>query len=145
MKGLVYIDTSVLAKWYLNEDRSEEAAAFIEDRIPVSISTLTVVEMRSLLGRRRRAREIRPEIEMRVLAALEDDQRRGALVRLPVDDGAFLGAATLLAALPGHPLRTLDALHLTLARDSGAPGLATADRVLAPAASAMGLQVHAFG
>jgi len=91
------------ARIALNEDHSEEAAAFIEERIPVSISTLTVVEMRSLLGRRRRAREIRPEIELRILATLEDDQRRGALVRLPVNDEALLGAATLLATLPPFP------------------------------------------
>ena len=145
MRGLVYIDTSVLAKWYLNEDRSEEAAEFIEARLPVSISTLTVVEMRSLLRRRRRAREIPPEIEMRILATLEDDQRRGALVRVPVGDETFLGAATILAALPGHPLRTLDALHLAVARDSGASALATADRVLVPAAAALGIHVHGFG
>ncbi|HSO72847.1 MAG TPA: PIN domain-containing protein [Thermodesulfobacteriota bacterium] len=41
-------------------------------------------------------------------------------------------------------LATLDALHLALAREIGAEVLATADRNMADAAEAMGLEVVRF-
>jgi uncharacterized protein len=50
-----YIDTSALAKWYLNEPRSEDFGAVI--------SRLTVVEFRCLIARRRRAGDIDLEDE----------------------------------------------------------------------------------
>jgi predicted nucleic acid-binding protein len=39
-----YIDTSALAKWYLNEPRSEDFGAFITRQEKAVISRLTVVE-----------------------------------------------------------------------------------------------------
>jgi len=61
--GRVYLDTSALAKWYLNETRSE---AFVEYLLGVDvavISSLTRVEMRSLLSRRRRMGELTIDLE----------------------------------------------------------------------------------
>jgi len=43
-----------------------------------------------------------------------------------------------------HPLRSLDALHLAIARDAGCASIATADRVLADAAAALGLEAVRF-
>ena len=60
---MVYIDTSALAKWYLNESRSEDFAAWIQTEAGAHISTLTVVEMRCLLARRRRNQELSTELE----------------------------------------------------------------------------------
>ena len=54
MKKIVYFDTSALATWYLNEPRSNDVERYIQEHGPVAISDLTVVEMRSLLARRRR-------------------------------------------------------------------------------------------
>ena len=45
---------------------------------------------------------------------------------------------------PHHPLRTLDALHLAVALHAGIDMLATADTVMADAATAMGLEVARF-
>ena len=45
---------------------------------------------------------------------------------------------------PEHPLRTLDALHLTLALQAGVSVVATADGVMAAAATSMGLEVVRF-
>jgi hypothetical protein len=53
--------------------------AYLQSRPPVVISTLTLVEMRALLGRRRREREIDAKTELRVLATLEEDIRQGRL------------------------------------------------------------------
>lgn len=141
---VVYVDTSALAKWYLNEARSEEVEQFIRERAPVSISTLTLVEMRSLLGRRRRERDLDAKMEARIYATFEEDIRDGHLLQHPVTDGAVLGAGHLLAALNDHPLRSLDALHLSIAKEIRATEVATADRVMLGASRAMGFGVIRF-
>ena len=41
-----YIDTSALAKWYLNEPLSDEFEAFIQSQAMADISRLTMVEFR---------------------------------------------------------------------------------------------------
>jgi predicted nucleic acid-binding protein len=61
-----------------------------------------------------------------------------------VDDVRFGEAINLIARYPEHPLRTLDALHLTLAVHAGVSTLATADDVMAQAAQSMGLDVVRF-
>jgi predicted nucleic acid-binding protein len=139
-----YIDTSALAKWYLNEPRSEEFEIFIRRQESAAISRLTVLEFRSLLARRRRSKEIDPRIENRVFSTFETDVRKGFLVVHPLQDAHALAAIEILARLRNHPLRSLDALHLAIAQDLGAMCMATADRVLAEAAAALGLKTERF-
>ncbi len=145
MSDVVYIDTSALAKWYLNEDRSDDVEAFLTKTGPAAVSTLTLVEMRSLLARRRRDREITARHEARVFATVQEDVRHGFLVCHPVGDETFTAALAVLTLAADHPLRTLDALHLAIARELGAAVLATADRVQAAAARKLGLKVVSFG
>lgn len=142
---MAYVDTSALAKWYLNERGSEEFADWIVEQPEPWISTLTSLEMRCLLGRRRRAGEIGPDIEARAFSAFEEDVANGHLFLHPVDDDAVRGGLALIGRLAELPLRTLDALHLALARQLAAPLLATADATMADAASALGLEVARFG
>jgi predicted nucleic acid-binding protein len=141
---MVYIDTSALAKWYLNERRSEDFAAWIQAEPQAHISTLTVVEMRCLLARRRRNHELSIELEQRVFATLQDDIAQGFLIQNSVDDEGISGALRLLTILTSHPLRTLDALHLSISRRLGVQRLATADRVMSAAAQAVGIDVVRF-
>ncbi len=42
------------------------------------------------------------------------------MLRTAVSDERFAEATNLIARYPEHPLRTLDALHLTVAADSAA-------------------------
>ncbi len=142
---MVYIDTSALAKWYLNEPRSQNFAAWIQAEWDTHISTLTVLEMRCLLARRRRNHELSTELEQRVFAMLRDDIAQGFLIQHPVDDKGVNGALGLLAMLADHPLRTLDALHLSIARHLGMRRLATADRVMIASAQVLGFEVIQFG
>ena len=144
MSATPYIDTSALAKWYLNEPRSEDFAAFITTLPAAAISRLTVVEFRCLLARRRRSGDLTEDIERRVLDAFEADVRHGFLYVQPLDDRHALDAATLVSRLSRHGLRTLDALHLAIARDIGAPLIATADLTIADAATTLGLEVARF-
>jgi hypothetical protein len=139
-----YLDTSALAKWYLNEPFSEEFEAFIQEQPTAAISRLTVVEFRCLLARRRRAREITRTIESRVYASFEKDVGAGFLQVHPVSDEHLIAALGLIARLGRYPLRTLDALHLAIARGIQCRQLATADKSMANAGKAAGLGVARF-
>ena len=139
-----YLDTSALAKWYLNEAGSEAFVEFLQGLDSAVISSLTVTEMRSLLSRRRRMGDLSVELESVLFAALLDDIDRGWLQRYPLDDARFAEATNLIARYPEHPLRTLDALHLTVAAGLALSIVATADGVMADAALSMGLQVVRF-
>jgi predicted nucleic acid-binding protein len=144
MTGLVYFDTSAVAKWYLNEPRSDDVEEFLRDHGPVAVSWLTIVEMRSLLARRRRQGHFGSEIEWRVFATFEEDLRAGHLVvHRPQAEVAAL-AVGIIGELTDIPLRTLDALHLALARDMKADCIATADRVMADASSRLGFALLSF-
>ncbi len=118
--------------------------AFLRQHGVGAISRLTVLEMRSVLARRRRAREITPGLEGQVFSTFENDIRAGFLLVHPLEDSHALAAVEIVARLKAHPLRSLDALQLAIARDLGATRLATADGVLADAAAALGLEVVRF-
>lgn len=139
-----YLDTSALAKWYLNEPFSEEFETYIRQQTVASISRLTVVEMRCLLARCRRSGEITKGVESRVFASFEQDIRAGFLQVHPVADEHLVAALDLITRLSRWPLRTLDALHLAIAQVIHARQLATADRVMAVSGKALGLEVARF-
>lgn len=141
-----YVDTSALAKWYLNEPGSDEFEAYIRRRPGAIVSRLAAVELRCLLARRRRAGDIAPEIEAEAYRLFERDVGRGHLDLRPLDDAHAVAALDLLdGRLRHHPLRTLDALHLAAALAASAAVIATADRVMGRAAADLGLDVATFG
>jgi len=145
MRPDVYLDTSSLVKWYINEPFSEEVEAFIQEKGPVAVSSLTVTEMRSLLARRYRMNEMDAEIVMKVWATFMDDLRQGFVVRIPFTDTMFDSAAGLLATMTGHGLRTLDALHLAFMKEESLESIATSDRIMADAAQSLNFEVVRFG
>ena len=139
-----YLDTSALAKWYLNEPFAEEFEAFIQEQPTAAVSRLTVVEFRCLLARRRRVGEVTKSIESRVYASFEKDVGAGFLQVYPVADEHLIAALSLITRLGRFPLRTLDALHLAIAQGIHCRRLATADKTMADAAKAAGLDVTRF-
>lgn len=139
-----YIDTSALAKWYLNEPGSEAFVRFLQSLDVAVISSLTRTEMRSLLSRRRRMGDLTAQLEGELFAAFQEDIDRGWLQQYPFEDARFAEAANLMRRHPGHPLRTLEALHLAQAVNADIQLLATADAVMAEAAVSMGLAVERF-
>ncbi len=139
-----YLDTSALAKWYLNEPFAEEFEAFIQEQPSAAISRLTVVEFRCLLARRRRTGEVTKSIESRVYASFEKDVGAGFLQVYPVADEHVIAALSLITRLGRYALRTLDALHLAIAQGIHCRALATADKTMADAGKAAGLNVTRF-
>jgi uncharacterized protein len=144
MSAVIYFDTSALAKWYINEPRSDDVEKYIQQHGPVAISDLTVVEMRCLLARRRREKSITPQIEMEIFATFQEDIRQGFLICHPFPADLAEGTLNLLVLLSGIPIRTLDALHLMIAKEIVAEELVTADRIMADAAKALGIKVRKF-
>ncbi len=139
-----YLDTSALAKWYVNEPGSEEFVAYLQGLGAAVISSLTRIEMRALLARRRRMGDFDAELEAVLFSAFLDDIGSGALSLHPVQDERFDEALHLIGRYPQHPLRTVDALHLSIARHLSLPTIATADAVMADAAAEIGLAVVRF-
>ena len=144
MRQVIYFDTSTLAKWYIREARSEEVAKYIQDHAPIDISDLTIVEMRTLLARRRRERNIDSQTEIRIYATFKDDIRQKLLVCHPLPTDFAVAADHLLSVLADLPLRTLDLSHLTVAKEIQADIFVTSDRVMVAGAEAMGFSVVRF-
>jgi predicted nucleic acid-binding protein len=138
-----YLDTSALAKWYLNEEASDQVESYLRTLPRALVSSLGALELRCLLARRRRSGEISVDLELEVRATFEDDVSQGHLELLPLADSDLAEAMRIMDRLRDHPLRTLDVLHLAVAR-STTTVLATADRVMAAAAQAAGFEVHSF-
>jgi hypothetical protein len=102
-RGGIYFDTSALAKWYLNEARSEDVERYLQERAPVLISDLTAVEFRCLLARRRRNGELDFALENRIFSTFQEDIRLGHLRCSPVpepDIRPVPDSDALLRALP---------------------------------------------
>jgi predicted nucleic acid-binding protein len=140
-----YIDTSALAKRYVNEAGSEEVDDFLAAQSLLLVTSLTRAEMRSLLARRRRQHDFDAAVEGQVFASFLDDIRQGYLVEHELSAVMLDGAVNIIAQLPAIALRTLDALHLAAAQQLGAERLATADATMRDAAAELGLPTTFFG
>jgi uncharacterized protein len=141
---IVYVDTSALAKWYINEPYSDAFENFINDIGQGLIARLTVLEFRCLLARRRRVGSIDTRQENAAFRAFETDARDGYWRIEPVHDAHLLTALDLLERLKTIPLRTLDAMHLAIATTTKASMIATADKIMADAARLLGLESRNF-
>jgi uncharacterized protein len=143
-KTIVYLDTSVIAKWYLAEHNSEQVADYIIGLKTAVISTLTKTEMRCLLARRKRMQELSAELETQIYATFLEDISQRHLSILSVENAHLESAAHLISMLPMLSLRTLDALHLAIAQHHGLTRIATADSLFAKASEALGFEVDTF-
>lgn len=144
MSDSVYLDTSALAKWYLNEQGTKQVTDFILSADRVVISSLTITEMRCLLARRRRMHDFNEKIEHQLYATFLGDIDCGHLVVEIFLDQYFIHASHLIDSFPTIPLRTLDALHLSIIQQNNIPRLATADEVMLKAAKKMNITVEKF-
>ena len=143
--GYAYIDTSALAKWYMPEAGSDLFADWMQRQKDTCISSLTITEFRCLLARRQRMGLLSGVQVQELYAIFQQDCQDGHLLHFPVTDQHILNAELMIESLPAVALRTLDALHLSIAHDIAAKTLATADKVMAQAAQLIGIRVEWFG
>ena len=142
---MVYLDTSALLKRYVPEANSEAFDTYFVTHAPAAISRLGLVEIRCALSRKRRNRAISSEREKAAMDEVRTDIQDGALVVHPGGDSHFTEAFHLIDQIVEIPLRSLDALHLAIARSLNVRELATADAVMRQAAQALGMNVTYFG
>ncbi|CAN5288526.1 hypothetical protein BH10PSE19_BH10PSE19_05880 [soil metagenome] len=145
MSDNAYLDTSVLAKWYLQEHNTDIVTAYIISLDRAIISSLTITEMRCLLSRRKRMHDINEKLEQQIYATFLNDIDCGHLSVVPFLDEHFKIAAHLISVLPNIALRTLDALHLSIIQQQNITCLATADEVMEKAAKKLGIIVWNMG
>jgi predicted nucleic acid-binding protein len=104
---ILYLDTSVLVKLLVPEDRSPDAIAWFEAADLVASSVITYAEACSALGQNDRRRDSRSSRLAEWLAGLEEHWKE--VLRVPVAEWT---AGRLALA---HALRGLDALQLAAA------------------------------
>ena len=142
---MFYIDTSALLKWYLPERDSDAVSRWIESQADIAFSRLAWLEFRCALNRRVRTGTLDGRLADAALDSFRGDAADGAFTLLPLTDADALAADALINDVAGTALRTLDALHLAVARSHRAAALATADHVMAQAARELDIPVIEFG
>jgi len=142
--ALSYIDTSALTKWYLPESGSEIFSKWMQRQEDTCISSLTITEFRCLLARRRRMELLNALEVQQIFAKFKQDIEDAHLIHYPVENRHILNALLMIESLPSVPLRTLDALHLTIANEIPVEIIATADKVMGQAADLLDFEVVLF-
>jgi predicted nucleic acid-binding protein len=142
---MAYWDTSCLVKLYATEPDSARFATLVTAGEAIVISEITRFELWTTLRRKEPARDITSGGARRRLIAY-DLNVAGGLVRVqPLDHRVTARFEVLIercfTRTPPVQLRTLDAIHLATAEDSGESLVVTTDQRMRQAALAMGLRV----
>ena len=135
----VYVDTSVLAAYYCPEPLSLVAERTLRSVTAPAISELTLVEFTSAVSRKIREKTLSRESGVRVMAQFEAHVEEGYYEVLSLKARDYRLAKSWLGKFQGT-LRTLDALHLSVA-ECAAASVLTADRRLAIEARSLGLPI----
>lgn len=137
--GPIYLDTSALIKLFVPEAESDVLNESLVGATDVVISDLALTEMASALGRRTREGLLTPAEARRLLG--EAGRLARACRRAELTPPTHRRAERLLLTA-GSAVRSLDALHVSLAIDAGASTIVTYDSRLALAATGQHLFVE---
>jgi predicted nucleic acid-binding protein len=140
-EGGIYIDSSALAKVYLPEPESDALDKFLQGRQNLMISELAITEVISAAARRRKEGLLKAKQANEIRDAVLSDARSGSFQRLDLSPSVHREAERLLLSTESVPLRTLDALHISLALSGAATRVVTFDVRMAQAATLHGLNV----
>jgi predicted nucleic acid-binding protein len=138
----LYVDTSALVKFYYPEQGSDgvEEALLGADR--VYISQLTIVEMASALMQKIRTGDLTKRAETVIWTAFQDDMNAGNVELVHLHDRHYVKAADVIREYgKAHGIKTLDALHLSIAHGLHAATFLCSDKVLVRIAAAMGIKI----
>ena len=135
----LYLDTSALAKLYVQEPGSDALDTALTGRRDLLISELALTELTSALARRVRERQITAPIGRRIYQQILRDVRAGEYRLLDLTSSTHREAERLLLTIGSHaPLRAADSLHLATAALADARALVTFDHQMHAAALALG-------
>ena len=135
----VYLDTSALAKLYVQEAESDALDSALIGRRDLLISELTLTELTSAIARRVREGVIEAASARRIYQQLFRDVRVGEYRLLDITSATHREAERLLLTIGRHaPIRAGESLHLATAALANARALVTYDRQMHAVASALG-------
>lgn len=125
----VYIDTTVLGAYYCPEPLSMQCEAYLQKVDAPLISLLTEVEFFSLVSRKRRVGDFGISKARKILLEFESHMKRGFFRIVTPTFDHFMAAREMVGSMKSS-LRTLDSLHLSIARSEEAR-MVTTDEILA--------------
>ncbi|MBK7471796.1 MAG: type II toxin-antitoxin system VapC family toxin [Betaproteobacteria bacterium] len=132
----VFLDTSALAKRYIDEQGSDKVKALCQQADTLVVSVICLPELISAASRlvreRRLARAAYRQLKGDAVADLEDADVCQITSEVLV---------SVVALLESHPLRALDAIHVACALAIAPDVFASADRRQLSAARKAGLKV----
>jgi hypothetical protein len=134
-----YIDTSVIVAYYCPEPLSEKAEDFITLQARPALSVLTELEMFSALSRKVREGGLPRKTAVQIMTKFLGHLDGHFYEYLPVELRHYRLAREWIGLFTTK-LKTLDALHLSIAASEGLT-LVTADHELAGSAKSLSLEV----
>lgn len=140
--GGIYVDTSALVKYYYPEEGSEAVESRLLGASRVFLSQLSLVEMASALAKKLRARELRLGERARIWTAFLADLKAPQVELVPIRSGHLDHAVELLNEYgKTFNLRSLDALHLAVARLVPCEEVLTSDGIMASVGRRLSMKV----
>ena len=133
----VFLDSSALAKRYVQEPGSDRLEEILSSASSLGVCVICVSEVVSALCRRRRERKLSRQQYLKAKQALFEDIEDSSMVN--VTDRVLARAVELLER---WPLRSSDSLHVASAAEWSAELFVSADERQCAAARAYGLQVE---
>ena len=136
----MYLDSTYIAKFYLNEPDSRQVRAVLAGASTLVSSTWAMGEVACAFHRHLREGVLDTAQYRKLLGAFLDHVAAGVWTLIPVTDQLMRKTVALMGAIqPTVYLRAGDAMHLTAAMDSGEREIWTSDRHLLAAAGYFGL------
>jgi len=135
----VYIDISVLGAYYCPEALSGLAEECLQRVAVPVISLLTEVEFFSLVTRKKRVGDFGEAQARNILMEFQSHLESGLYKVLVHSFDDYMRAREMIGSMKSS-LRTLDALHLAIAKSEDIP-IATADLLLVQAARRLKIKV----
>lgn len=136
-----YVDTSVFIKRFVEEVGTDEIEDFIaEGKFKLVISSLSIVEIKSVLKRKILQNEISQETATSIKDHVNFEITSQSLAFETMDASTFERTGQLIDRLKSQ-LGALDALHLACAINSGCQLMVSADKQLLRASSEAGLAI----
>jgi len=133
----VFLDSSALAKRYLEELGSDRVEKVLFSASSLGVSVICVPEVISALCRCRRERKLSPQQYLKAKQAFLEDIEDSTVVN--VTDQVVVRAIALLEL---WPLRSFDSLHVASAAEWSADLFVSADANQCVAARGYGLRVE---
>jgi predicted nucleic acid-binding protein len=135
----IFLDTSALAKRYVQESGSEELEELLISITPeIFISTLAFVEFASAIGRKLWHKEISDADVRTAIKEFEEDWYE-VFAKIPLEDTL---AETAAAMALEHSLKGADAVHMTSAQAANAELFVASDNKLIRAAKKLGINSY---